>query len=239
MRLLTREWLDSYMADDSVARLLNQADKGDGQESVMFTSQRWLRDTPAKRLAYHVLYGDLLDAEAPRRRVLDMGGGFSSLSRLMLQRHDYWLVETNSHDRAADLRIMQGRHGSFWLDSDWYALDNLGPQDLVIANDLFPNVDQRLALFLERFVPHSREIRLSLTFYNHPRFYPTRRVDADEMLWMLAWDGDQTRRALEPYLDRIIEPDLDLLTQSGPSLFPNGRQVCVLRLRGVLDGKDE
>jgi len=122
----------------------------------------------------------------------------------------------------------------FWTSGDWYDYSPDKPVDLVIANDLFPNVDQRLRLFLERFVPVCREIRVSLTFYNNARYYLTRRLNADEILCVLAYDGEQTAAVLKRYLDRIEVPDLDCLVAERPSIYPNGRQIAIVNLRGDL-----
>jgi hypothetical protein len=119
----------------------------------------------------------------------------------------------------------------FWVNSDWYQFNAKGHYDVVIANDLFPNVDQRLELFIERFLPLSSEIRLSLTYYHYPRFYAVKRLDADEILCLLAWDGEQVRHTLGKYVDYIEAPDLGVLLKDCPSLFANGRQVCMVSLR--------
>jgi hypothetical protein len=121
--------------------------------------------------------------------------------------------------------------------SDWWRCDFIDRYDLVIANDLFPNADQRLQLFIERALPIARVLRLSLTYYNRPRFYLTKRMDADEILCLLAWDGKQTANALVPFRDRIVLPDFAQFDEIDDSVFDNGRQVAVVTLRGdAFDG---
>jgi hypothetical protein len=232
MTLVDQETLDTYLAaGDWILKLLDEtASPGDER----FTFDRWLRQVDAKRLLFDQIYGDLL-GEGPRRHVLDVGGGYSSLTRVLLARHRYELVDFMAHDDLPVLRqIEQEERVRFWSATDWY--EHAPEQrDLVIANDVFPNVDQRLALFLDSYLPCSRELRLSLTYYPEPRFYVTRRVDADELLILLAWNGPQVRAALEPHQDRIDGERLDLLTGEQPaSVFPNGRQVAVVTLRGDL-----
>jgi hypothetical protein len=104
--------------------------------------------------------------------------------------------------------------------------------DVVIANDLFPNVDQRLALFLDKFLPVANEIRLSLTYYNQPRFYRCRSLTSEEIFCMLAWDGEQTARTLMRYREQVVGAGFSELERQGPSLYENGRQVCLVTLRG-------
>lgn len=105
---------------------------------------------------------------------------------------------------------------------------------MVIANDLFPNVDQRLALFIDKLLPYCKEMRLLLTYYNSPRFYKVKRVDGNEIFYIQAWEGFQTKRFLEKYAERITNPDLDGLLENRPSIFPNGRLVCYVVLKNKL-----
>jgi hypothetical protein len=148
------------------------------------------------------------------------------------------LVDMFAHDGVETLRTMEQVVGRpFARAQDWYTWTPDGPLDLVIADDIFPNVDQRLALFLRKFVPIAREIRLSLTFYNRPRFYFARRLDGDEVLCLLAWNGDATWGALAPYLGEADAVPRRELADADEPLFANGRQVCVATLRGGL-GED-
>jgi 2-polyprenyl-3-methyl-5-hydroxy-6-metoxy-1,4-benzoquinol methylase len=229
LRIGSRE-LDAYLAQDRFGRWLDYAELPEERE---LTCQQWLRNTPAKRLAADLLYGDLLG----RRdlSILDIGGGLTSIGRALAERHRMTLVDLMAHDD--DERVVRFRKAAPALDlvaGDWFETDATGPYDVVVAADIFPNVDQRLELFLERMLPVARELRLSLTVYNHPRFYTTRRIGADEILSMLAWNGRMTQAALEPVSAMIEKPDWTMLHASDDSVFANGRQVVVLRLRGAL-----
>lgn len=229
MHILNKVQLHKYLADDVILRSLQDvAHDEDGR----FTSHRWIMDSAPKRMIFQKLYGDLLNSP-DSQRVLDVGGGYTALSRVLRSRHDYWTMDIMAHD---DRELFQRFHESFddpfWLDSDWYAYPADDLWDVIIANDLFPNVDQRLAMFLEKYLPVCNELRLSLTYYNATRWYAVQRLDGDEIFHMMAWDGQQLRRVLEPYASRIDEPCLECLGENPPSLYANGRQVCVLRMRG-------
>jgi hypothetical protein len=231
MELVTTEALAKYGSCDHTAMLMDESRTG---EDEALTCQRWLRDSAAKRLVYDRLYGDLLKTASPKK-ILDVGGGLTSLTRVLTASHDYTLLDLLAHDGAlaADFVASCGKPG-FLRKTDWYSWADTGSYDIVIANDLFPNVDQRLSLFLERFLPRCRELRLSLTYYPDPRFYLTKRIGADEIFCMLAWNGEQTRNTLEKFGARIIDPNLDLLDNPVSSVYPNGRQVCIASLRGHL-----
>ena len=103
---------------------------------------------------------------------------------------------------------------------------------MIIANDIFPNVDQRLGMYIEKYLPYCREMRISLTFYNTSRFYSVKRIDADEIFFMLAWSGSQTLSVIEKYKNRIDHYDPDLFYTDQESLFPNKRQIIMLTLKG-------
>jgi len=229
LELVTRSMLERYLESDTISARLD-ACTHDGDEEL--TCQRWLRQTPPKRLIYERLYGDLLRGGAPRR-VLDVGGGLSALTRELARHHDYTLVELLAHDPPERAERMMAEVGKrFLVRKEWYEYVPDGPYDIVIANDLFPNVDQRLELFLGRYVEGASLIRLSLTYYNDPRFYLARRVDADEILCMMAWNGRMTGSALQPFLGPEHRRRLTSFEQDNPSVYDNGRQVCLVEIAG-------
>jgi hypothetical protein len=235
MRIMTKPALDAYLANDVIDTQLDRLSVPGDEQLVC---QRWLRQTPAKRMIFNALYGDLLNA-ATRQRVLDVGGGLTAFTRRLVERHDYLLADILAHDCNTVARTMVSEFGrTFVHAADWATLPDRD-WDLVIANDLFPNVDQRLELFLQRLLPHADRVRLALTFYTEPRSYMTRRLDADEILCVLAWDHRHLREVLARFEDRIACFDLGMLDQSNPSVYPNGRQVCLVELKGDLSQRAE
>jgi hypothetical protein len=231
MFLLDQARLDAYMQHDAVMQVLGARElPGDDR----YTSHRWLKESAPKRLMYQSVYGDILGGKNPGA-VLDVGGGFTALTRVLMQHSDYRLLDINAHDNDELVKDAEKSCGrSFWINSDWWSHKEEGAYGLVVANDLFPNVDQRLELFLERYLPRAKAVRVSLTFHTQHRFYLTRRVDADEILCMLAWNGDMTSLVLKKYAARIIDANLDALVRPPASIFPNQRQVAVLDIKGDL-----
>ena len=107
---------------------------------------------------------------------------------------------------------------------------------MVIANDIFPDVDQRLELFIEKYLPLCKELRMSLTYYNLPKFYAAKRLDDTEILTFLSYDGRITRSILERFRDRVKggwdEAAADGMLEQAESLYKNGRQVMQITLLG-------
>lgn len=238
MRLLSRADLEAYARNDWVGRLLAE-ERLPGDDAL--TIHQWLADDAAKRAIFAELYGDLI-IPAPGRRVLDVGGGVSAATRALARAGEYRVLDLLAHggeELAASLAKSCGR--DVVIGSDWlrYAETTSDMYDVVVAADLFPNVDQRLALFIEKLLPRTRELRLSLTFYNSPRYYLCRRLDGDEVFCMLAWDGEQTASVMQRYRSALVEPDFSLFSTSQPSLFANGRQVCLVTLRGEADAEKQ
>lgn len=170
--------------------------------------ERWLLGSDVRRMIAWRVYGELLNS--PSMRILDVGAGFSSLSYLLAARHEYRVVDLK--------RLPTGVEG--WV-GDWWDVP-VGDWDVVISTDLFPNADQRLAEFLDRF--DRQQLRLTLTTYRN-RWYRTRRIDARvedgsemEVLTVKAWDWERTA-------DLIGSKE-----QAAGDLFANGRQVCLVDL---------
>jgi hypothetical protein len=229
MKRITATLVEGYQRDDWVQNLV-PANSG-------LMIDRWLRASLPKRTVFAALYGDIVGS-GRKQRILDVGGGVSSLTPRLCRGSDYTLVDILAHGGRDELRGWESESGQrILVEDDWYnSLDRESHYDVIIANDLFPNSDQRLELFLERALPLATEIRLSLTFYNHPRFYMCRRIDADEFLWLLAWTGRQTASAIERFADRVIAPDFSAFDGDQGSVYSNGRHVALATLRGYRHG---
>jgi hypothetical protein len=233
MYLVNKDLVESYIKNDVVLEWLDS----NGEKSDEYlTCQRWLRQTPAKRFIFNEIYGDLLIGHLPLK-VLDVGGGLTGMTRVLSTRHDYILADLLAHDDLKTAQAMKEQAGSDFIRAqDWVMLE-AGSYDLIIANDIFPNVDQRLEIFLERFLPCTKRMRLSLTYYDTPRFYMTRRVDADEILCMLAWNSEHLASVLKKYAAQIIGANFQIFSQPGQSAYENGRQVCMIEFVGSHKGR--
>jgi hypothetical protein len=203
-----------YASDDYILRLLDKYDNG---KNSKFVSHTWLKNSLPKRMIYHHIYGDLMSSNS--KKILDVGGGYCAISDLLRKFHNYKVLDIMAHDDVEDM-------DEVLIKQDWYEFDH-GVYDIVIANDVFPNVDQRLELFIEKFLGACKELRLVLTYYNKPTFYKTKRIDADEIFCQLAYNGDQVKTILSKYTDE----NLDALLDDQTSLFSNGRQVSIITLR--------
>lgn len=135
------------------------------------------------------------------------------------------------------IETMAVKYNVHFLNGDWYEQELDEDFDIVIANDLFPDVDQRLELFIDRFIQKCKEMRLLLTFYNTPRFYTTKRVDDTEILTFLSWDGEITAMKLQKYDNYFVDTtqeEIQKMKSTRESIYRNGRQCAYLKLKGKL-----
>jgi hypothetical protein len=229
IRIVDQNTLNSYLENDWVAQSLHCLDEAD---IVLFTTDKWLLNSPAKRCIFDLLYGDLIHSEK-RIRVLDVGGGLSSFAWSKFSKIDYEVLDLFHHESSESLNSFHTVHPRAKLiREDWYGFEITQNYDVVIANDLFPNVDQRVDEFIEKFSQHTSEIRLSLTYYNQRRCYKVKRVDADEVFFIRPWNGQQLGAVLTPFIEDLNKLTPEKLTGSTESIFENGRQVCTVAVRG-------
>jgi len=195
------------------------------EHNVKSQSQEWHLGSPQKRYVFDLVYGDLLDGHVKNRNILDIGAGMNGAMQRIAENNTYCVVDIMQQPAFGNVRYLQ---------SAWEVLNGQGTVDwdIVICNDLFPNVDQRLLMFLDKFLPHCREIRMSLTYFNHPTWYQAKRVGGDEMLTMLQWNGLNVAEVLGENWGDKVDSDVMSGFTSNESIFPNGRQVCVIHLPG-------
>jgi len=225
-----QKMLDSYLKTD---RILEYLQDKQCEIDTKFTTHQWLLKLPPKRLIHDKMYPELFRSDGTSLKILDVGGGYSSLTRQLAEHHNYTLLDTMPKEDIASLKKIAQEMSFRWVHKSWY---DFQPQtyDVIIANDIFPNVDQRLDLFLKKYLPLCKILRMSITCYNIPKFYSVQRTDADEIFHIQPWDGEQTKRVLSQYTDRIEKENFGELCETENSLFENKRQVYSITFRGDL-----
>lgn len=231
MILVDSRLLKTYMEHDSLLEILVESAQEDDEK---FNSHKLLLKYPEKRMLYFYMYGGFPISHR-KSSILDVGGGYCSYTRKLLEIADYTLLDPMQHEDYILLKKIVGATGKdFWLDGSWEELDVSDKEyDLVISNNLFPNVDQRLDFFLKKYLPHCRELRMSLAFYNTPKWYKVKKADGFD-LTMLAWNGSQVRDVLLRYQQSfVMVPHWELL-DSTESVYEDGRQIAIVKLIGEL-----
>jgi hypothetical protein len=204
-------------------------------------ADRWLERDAWKRTVAELLLGDLLSDRASRRRVLEVGGGLSRVTLALLASHDYTLVDRADHEGASVYaRVEEAVGRRFVRIGDWHDVAESGPFDVVIANDLFPNVDQRLYEFADRYVPLAAELRLSLTYYENTSFDVVREATGERLV-MKPWG----LREVTEFVDFLADQaGVDLGAENRDQLvyedyrdrlFANRRNVLLFWLRKDLE----
>lgn len=219
--------LKSYSKKDIIGSILNPYSLDN-----RFVSQKWLLTSISKRMIYYYMYYDILMSSY---NILDVGGGFCSLTREIIKHNNYTLLDIMAHDIGNLINDIENEIGTaFFIQGDWFDCNLDSNYDIIIANDLFPNVDQRLDLFIEKFLPICTEIRLSLTYYNKNIYYKVKRIAADEIFTIIPWNGGQVKEILKKYKDKIINPNFSIFENNDKSIFENDRQVIMVKLKGNL-----
>lgn len=88
-------------------------------------------------MIYHHIYGDLIEKTKKKMEILDVGGGYTSLSRILINQHNYTLVDIMVHNNHSDLRKIEKNTKDFWVNNDWFKFVPKTKYDIVIANDIF------------------------------------------------------------------------------------------------------
>ena len=232
MKNYTRKDLDEYLKNDWILDLMKKHDEG-GEEREIRTNQ-WLFDMDNKRMIYSDVYGDILRGECIGKRVLDVGGGYNALTKILAANCDYYLLDYMAHGGNEFYSERFEKYGINWIDEDWNDVE-AAKYDIVIANDIFPDVDQRLEMFIDKYLPVCSELRVVVTYYNTPKFYTTKRVDDSELLTFLSYDGKITSMLLSKYEDRMVNTSKDELIEMRnfrDTIYRNGRQVSYVGFYG-------
>jgi len=233
MKPYSQKNLNEYLKDDWVLKELQKYPKDD-----VFISQKWMKEIPAKRMIYADVYGELLKTKG--KKILDVGGGFCGLSRKLFENHDYTLVDIMTAGNGEKLRNIEKEvRRDFWHNTDWDEFEVKEVYDLIIANDIFPNVDQRLGKFLRRFKNKARGTIITITCYDQKNrlvdlverviayaYNKIKRVNGDKIIFIKCPGTNETNKILKENLDGSA-PSLE---KGGESIFKNGRTVYKIEI---------
>ena len=134
--------LEEYKKNDWILELLNKEEE---EADTEVRTHQWLKEMDNKRMIYSDVYGDLLK-ECRELSVLDVGGAYTSLTKRMLENVDYNLLDFIAHGGENTIGAIEKRcNKEFWINSDWMDVQcEDRAYDVIIANDIFPDVDQRM-----------------------------------------------------------------------------------------------
>ncbi|MDC1497056.1 hypothetical protein N8143_03525 [Pelagibacteraceae bacterium] len=231
MKLLSQKLLQQYLHDDSIKKFMDEHVSVEDEE---LTCQKYLRESAPKRLIFKLLYGDLLNSKIEKSKILDVGGGIIGLTNFLSINHDYFLIDLQAHNSFSEYKRAIKKSGrDFIYPLDWLDHKN-DSYDIIIANDIFPNMDQRLEMFLEHYLPRCKQLRISLTWYNFVNYYQVKRIDKEDIFTMLSWDLKQLMSVIKKYKNCIIDYSPENFSIENISLYSNTRQVGIIVFRGNL-----
>lgn len=219
MKVYSPAMLEEYMKRDWILPELSRVHEG--------LSNQALLESPAKRM----IWDDVYFSWWPNNMVsvTDIGGGWHSLHNV--RKCAYTGVDLFDTPGQVGPYVVYDRH-------DW--ADGIPEADVIIANDVFPNMDQRLAQFLEMVLPRCSRLVITLTFFNKPHpGYRCRRVDGNETITVKPWSGADVLAVVGKYLTKPGAKDYFTSDAASPlwhqpiSVFDNGRTVARVDLKGA------
>lgn len=212
-------------------------------DSDLICSQ-WLRNSPGKFEAFQRCYRGLVGGGIPKGRIVDVGGGLNHITEHLLESGGYVLVDPIHHLSTGEKKLLTRIGEKDWLVKQDWADSNFNNCDMIVANDLFPNVDFRIGKFL-RTVHDSNafELRMVLTVHHDERALHVKRDETGESLTVIPLPVREVVRELESFAPNVDFRQL-LARPNHQSGWPNGRYMYFLqfkrqltRVGGSLEGR--
>jgi len=187
------KWLSPELIDLYKKKVYNKYYKNIKKTKQLFNKKHifgeaneWLLKLDWKIPVSGLMFDDLINTDK-KQKILEIAGSLSWFTLELLSKHDYTLIEKGFHENLSDYKNMQDivEH-KFVILEDWYDFNITENYDLIIANDLFPNADQRLYEFIDKYIDFAKNIRLTLT-YSENTFFEVKRLESGETLYMRPW----------------------------------------------------
>ncbi len=225
MEIISEKSVKKYSKHDKIKKILEQ-NQTNFEKNLH--CQKWLKNDLPKRYTYFKNYYDLLNTT--HKKILDIGGALTTFTRLLCESHDYTLCEILNFNKKKELEKFKNLK---ILNGDWIN-QKFQNYDLIISNDLFPNADQRLELFLIKALPHCKTLRFTLTVDNDNNYYVTKRIDQEEILTLKRVSGENLYNLFLKFNFDLNHHHYNKLVFNRMSLWNNNRQVFFVELKGFL-----
>lgn len=198
-----------------------------------FICSQWLQNSPGKFEAFQRCYRGLVGDGIPVGRVVDIGGGLNHITEHLLESREYVLVDPIHHLSTGEKKLLTRLGGDWLLKQDW-ADSNFNNCDMIVANDLFPNVDFRIGKFL-RTVHNSNAfgLRMVLTLHHDERALHVKRDETGESLTVIPLPVREVVRELELFAPNVDFRQL-LARPNHQSGWRNGRYMYFLQFQRQL-----
>ena len=231
LTLIGKRELKDYLKNDWIYLLVNPDPFPDYASN--FGCNQWQIESASKRMILNYMYGDLISqTNYIDKTILDVGGGVNLCQKKIAQKYDLSVLDILIHDKKKSAEYFFKENGISLINADWFdVIDSLDNYDLIIANDLFPNSDQRLQEFIQKALSKTRNLRILLTYHNLLCFYGVKRLDAKEHLCMRAWNGNEILAALKIITPKTFYSTLEKINYHNESVFPNGRVCAILDIK--------
>ena len=187
------KWISPDLIDLYKKKIYNKYYENIKQTKQLFNKKHifgqaneWLLKLDWKIPVSGLMFDDLITTDK-KQKILEIAGSLSWFTLELLRKHDYTLIEKGFHENRKDYYNIQDLVGcKFVILDDWYDFNITEYYDLIIVNDLFPNADQRLFEFIDKYIRFTKKIRLTLT-YSENTFYEVKRLESGETLYMKPW----------------------------------------------------
>jgi hypothetical protein len=191
-----------------------------------FLSDKWMLENTNKISIYFELYKDLMGLP---KNIFDIAGGISEMTPMLSQRNNYFLVDPLTyveHNDDFTKFLLDNRINLItedWLD---YLGDNITENDYIVSNDFFPNVDQRLQIFLAIAKQKQFNFRITLTWFSFNKFYKVKRIDCEESMIVSQYSDEILKTVLKDYVP--ISEIEEVINSAKDTFFENKRKICIL-----------
>ena len=234
LHLIKKEDLDSYKKNDILFKELNEFKITYPQYfSEKFTCNKWLLESIEKRMIFNMLYSDFLQYKEEKLSILDVGGGINIFQKIISQNHNYAVLDIVNHEKKKEAENFAKNFNFNLIISDWFdhLSENKENYDILIANDIFPNVDQRLLEFINLALKITQELRICLTYHQFLKIYKVIRKDCSEELTVKALNGRNVADILRISDLEVDENTLYSIEKNTESIFQNKRTVALLKIK--------
>jgi len=153
------QYVDEYMKNDYLLPIMNEQVKTVPKEMLVTRTHQIMTMLKHcwKRAMFDTIYVGLKN-----KKILDIGGAYCGYLPL-IEYNDYTLIEPDKefkYLKQFGAKVFSGKWEDFKIQESY---------DYITCCDVFLTNARKLDVFLEKFLPHCKELRFTLTIRNLPK----------------------------------------------------------------------
>jgi len=169
------------------------------------TQDNWIKKSIEKKYLFNFFYNNKIFLH---KKILDVGSGSALIRKFLIKKNQ---LDIKSIDFEINFKNNK-KNKIIDFDNDFFSLKKKGMlekhYDAIFANDIFPNVDNRLEEFILTAKTLSPNLILSITIHPYNKFYYCKIIKSGEIITYAPMNKEKILFILKKFKNNVVNKSI-------------------------------